>query len=61
MLKVVLPDGVVREFEGRVRPLDVAEGISAGLARATVAAVVGENTIDAEDFLPESGEVHLRP
>jgi len=60
MLKVVLPDGAVKEFENRVRPLDVAEGISTGLARATIAAVANEETIGVEDYLPPTGEVRLR-
>jgi len=60
MLKVVLPDGAVKEYTNQVRPLDVAEQISAGLARVTVAAVANDKTIGVEDFLPPTGEVHLR-
>ena len=69
MLKVVLPDGSEKCYEKRVSPLDVASEIGAGLAKATVAAVVetttetGETTtatISSTDLLPESGEVKLR-
>ena len=61
MLKVVLPDGSVKEFsEKNVTPLVVAAGIGAGLAKATVAAVVDEKTVGACEPLPESGTVKLR-
>ncbi len=72
MLKVVLPDGSEKRFEKRVSPLDVASEIGAGLAKATVAAVMttpetldesGQPTrtvISATDLLPESGVVELR-
>ena len=72
MLKVVLPDGSVREFENRVKIIDVAASIGAGLAKATLAGVVGvegeidENglpavkTVSADTLLPESGTVTLR-
>lgn len=72
MLKVVLPDGSVREFENRVKIIDVAANIGTGLAKATVAGVVGAEgqtdesgrplvqTLSADAFLPESGTVSLR-
>lgn len=72
MLKVVLPDGSVREFENRVKIIDVAASIGAGLAKATLAGVVGvegeidENglpavkTVSTDTLLPESGTVTLR-
>ena len=40
MLKVKLPDGSVREYSRRVRPIDVAAEIGPGLAKATLAAEV---------------------
>ena len=72
MLKVILPDGSEKFYEKRVSPLDVASEIGAGLAKATVAAVVttpdtlDENgaattkTTSATDLLPEAGVVELR-
>ncbi len=72
MLKVVLPDGSEKSYEKSVRPLDVALEIGAGLAKATVAAVVTtpvvldemgrpvSKTISAIDTLPESGVIQLR-
>ncbi len=74
MLKVVLPDGSVKEFEScnpetRVTVYDVAAGIGAGLAKAAVAAVISSDacpccaeskTVGVDFRLPESGTVHLR-
>ncbi len=70
MLKVVLPDGSVKEFEKSVTPMDVAAGIGAGLAKATVAAVVSSDgcnscnnegqTVGVDFPLPENGTVTLR-
>ena len=39
MIKITLPDGSIREFEGVVTPLEVAKSISEGLARNTISAV----------------------
>ncbi|MDO5552678.1 MAG: threonine--tRNA ligase [Planctomycetia bacterium] len=68
MLKVVLPDGSEKCFDHRVRVVDVASEISAGLARATLAAKVTmagssgpeEKLLSATDWLPEEGELSLR-
>ncbi|HWB01130.1 MAG TPA: threonine--tRNA ligase [Pirellulales bacterium] len=60
MLKVKLPDGSVREYSKRIRPIDVAQEIGPRLAKATVAAVVDDKTVDSVTPLPESGEVSLK-
>lgn len=60
MLRVHLPDGSVREYSGAVRPIDVATDIGAGLAKATLAAVVDGKVMGADGWLPESGDVELR-
>jgi threonyl-tRNA synthetase len=60
MLKVQLPDGSVREYEKRVRPLDVAAEIGAGLAKATLAAEVDGKVVGATALLPAEGQVSLR-
>lgn len=59
MLKVILPDGKTLEFEKRVRPIDVAATIGAGLAKATIAAKVDGHLTGADTLLPEAGEVNL--
>src|SRR5205809_770041 len=60
MLKVKLPDGSVKEFDRPVRPLDVAQEIGPRLAKAAVAAVVDDQTVDITTPLPASGEVSLK-
>ena len=60
MLKVNLPDGTSKEFSRRMRAIDVAEDIGPGLAKATLAAVVDDQVVGADTFLPEEGEVELR-
>ncbi|MDR3199541.1 MAG: threonine--tRNA ligase [Planctomycetaceae bacterium] len=60
MLKVILPDGSVREYSGRVTVYDVAREIGAGLARAMVAAAVDGKIVDADFQLPDNTSVQLR-
>ena len=60
MLKVKLPDGSVKEFSRRMRPIDVAADIGPGLAKATLAAEVDGKLVGCDAPLPEEGEVALR-
>jgi threonyl-tRNA synthetase len=60
MLKVTLPDGSVREYDRRVRPIDVAAEIGPGLAKATLAAEVDGQILDSVTPLPAAGSVRLR-
>jgi threonyl-tRNA synthetase len=60
MLKVTLPDGSVREYERRVRPIEIAAEIGPGLAKATLAAVVDGTIVGANTLLPDEGAVSLR-
>jgi threonyl-tRNA synthetase len=60
MLKVHLPDGSVKEFSHRVRPLDIAADIGPRLAKATLAAQVDGRIIGTDGLLPKEGEISLR-
>jgi threonyl-tRNA synthetase len=60
MVKIKLPDGSVREYARHVRPIDVAAEIGPGLAKATLAAVVDDATVDSVTPLPSEGEHTLR-
>ncbi|MDR1958863.1 MAG: threonine--tRNA ligase [Planctomycetaceae bacterium] len=60
MLKVVLPDGSVREYERSVTPMDIAAEIGTGLAKATLGAVLDGNVIGVDAQLPLTGEVTFR-
>ena len=57
MLKVNLPDGSVLEYSRRVRPIDIATDIGPRLAKATLAAQVGDRLIGVDQPLPEEGEI----
>lgn len=59
MIEVQLPDGTIVEKDDNATALDVAKGISEGLARATAAAVIDGNTVDAIRPLTELTD--LRP
>ncbi len=60
MLNVCLPDGSRREFDTAVSAHDVAQDISAGLAKAAIAAEVDGQLVDLHSPLPSEGEVSLR-
>jgi threonyl-tRNA synthetase len=65
MLKVKLPDGSVREYTSGKTAGDVAQDISPRLAKAALAAQVGEDTVgldyDLSQAAPsEAGEISLR-
>jgi threonyl-tRNA synthetase len=59
MLKVTLPDGSVREYSDSVTPLEVAQQIGPGLAKAAIAAEIDGRVIGLDEPLPGSGSVSL--
>lgn len=59
MLKITLPDGSIREYEGAVTPLQVALSISDGLARNTISAVVNGKQTEVETPITEDSTVQL--
>ncbi|MCG2792315.1 MAG: threonine--tRNA ligase [Weeksellaceae bacterium] len=59
MLKITLPDGSIREYEGEVTPLQVALSISEGLARNTISAVVNGKQTEVETPITEDSTVQL--
>jgi threonyl-tRNA synthetase len=58
MIKIVFPDGAVREYEQGVTALDIAKSISEGLARKVLAANVNGQVWDATRPIP--GDASLR-
>ncbi|MEM9643718.1 MAG: threonine--tRNA ligase, partial [Planctomycetota bacterium] len=48
MVQVQLPDGNIAEHPAHATPMDVATGISEGLARSVVAASVNDKVVDAD-------------
>jgi len=59
MLKITLPDGSIREYEGAVTPLQVAQSISDGLARNTISAIVNGQQTEVETTITEDSTVQL--
>ena len=59
MLKITLSDGSIREYEGAVTPLQVAQSISDGLARNTISAIVNGQQTEVETTITEDSTVQL--
>ncbi|MCD8385804.1 MAG: threonine--tRNA ligase [Bacteroidales bacterium] len=57
MINVTFPDRTVKQFEEGVTPLQIAESISAGLARDVLAATVNEEEWDLSRPIHEDAEV----
>ena len=60
MLKVHLPDGSVKEYSRRVRPLDIAADIGPGWPRRRWPPRWMGDLLGADQPLPEDGEISLR-
>ena len=59
MIKITLPDGSIREFEGVVSPLEVAKSISEGLARNTISALVDGKQVEVTTPITQDATVTL--
>ncbi|MCA9497280.1 MAG: threonine--tRNA ligase [Nanoarchaeota archaeon] len=59
MVKITFPDGVVKEFESGVTPMDVAKSISEGLARVVIAAKINDVLVDASTTINEDCNLEL--
>ncbi|MCC4213401.1 threonine--tRNA ligase [Leeuwenhoekiella parthenopeia] len=59
MIQVTLPDGSVKEFESGVTPFDVANSISAGLARNVISAKYNGQTVEITTPLTTDGALVL--
>ena len=59
MVKITLPDGSVREFDGPVTIMQVAQSIGAGLAKNTVAGRVNGRLLDACDVIAQDATLQI--
>lgn len=59
MLKITLPDGSAREFDGPVTVMEVAQSIGAGLAKNTVAGRVNGRLVDACDVIAQDAALQI--
>jgi threonyl-tRNA synthetase len=60
MLRVIFPDGSIKEYGRCVRPIDIAAELGPRLAKSAVAAMVNGSVIDVMAPLPQEGEIQLR-
>ena len=59
MIKVTLPDGSIKEFEKGSTPMDVAQSISAGLARNVISAKYNDTIVETSTPLTTNGNLTL--
>ncbi|MCJ8291694.1 MAG: threonine--tRNA ligase [Crocinitomicaceae bacterium] len=59
MIQITLPDGSVKEVENGTSAMDIAKGISEGLARNVLAATVNGNVVDADLAITENSTLQL--
>jgi threonyl-tRNA synthetase len=59
MINIKFPDGSVKQFESGVTPLQIAESISAGLARQVLAASFNDEEWDISRPVCSDGEIRL--
>jgi threonyl-tRNA synthetase len=59
MINITLPDGTVKEYAKGSTPLDIAKGISEGLARNVISAKFGETIVETTTPLKEDGPLVL--
>ena len=59
MIKVTLKDGSVKEFEAGVSILDVAKGISEGLARVATCAEIDGEVVDLRTIVEKDCSLNI--
>lgn len=59
MIKINFPDGAIREYEKGTSALEIAKGISSGLAKQILAAEVNGNVVDATLPIHEDSSLNL--
>ncbi len=59
MIKITLPDGTIKEFAKASTPMDVANSISAGLARNVISAKFNNTIVESVTPLNEDGTLTL--
>ncbi|MEL6356641.1 MAG: TGS domain-containing protein, partial [Bacteroidota bacterium] len=59
MIKITFPDGNIREYEAGTTAMEVAQSISAGLARNVLSATVNNQVVDASLPITEDATIAL--
>ena len=58
-INITFPDGSIKEFESGVLPIEIAEGISHGLAKRTLAAKLDDNVVAMNHPINENSSLQL--
>jgi len=58
-INITFPDGSKKEFESGILPMQIAEGISHGLAKRTLAAKVNDNVVALNHPIKENSSLQL--
>lgn len=59
MIHITLPDGSVKDYAKGTTPMQVAESISSGLARAVISAKFNDKTVETSTALTKDGSLIL--
>ena len=59
MIKITLPDGTLKEYAKGSTPMDIAKGISEGLARNVISAKFNDTTVETTTSLTTDGSLVL--
>ncbi|GAB5564890.1 MAG: threonine--tRNA ligase [Winogradskyella sp.] len=59
MIKITLPDGSIREYDGSVTPMDVAKSISEGFARNVISAKFNDTVVETTTSIDTDGSLVL--
>ncbi len=59
MIKIILPDGSIKEYISGVTPMDIANSISSGLARAVISAKFNDKIIESSTKITTDGSLVL--
>ncbi len=58
-INIKFPDGNIKEYSQGISPLEIAEGISSGLAQQTIAARVNHRLVDINQPISEDADLEL--
>ncbi len=58
-IKVTLPDGSIREYDGKITVMDVAKDISEGLARVIVGAELNGEVVGVQETIDRDSKLNL--
>lgn len=59
MVKITLPDGVVKEFAGAISGIEIANSIGAGLAKAALAVKVNNEVSDLSTTITQDAKISI--